>query len=196
MPILVTGNKSVHVSGSGWARHTQKGLTFIEVMVVVLILGLMASVVLLNLPDETDPSKEDAFRFAVRLQAAQDIAIMRGQFVGLEVAEGRYRFLAYENGEWTETRLPGDRPAEGAVSEDVLVRLETGETVEAGTAGGDRGFITIDDASDEEKPVIPQARFEPTGEVDPFELVFIGKQQVWQVSLDQQAVIRVSLASD
>ena len=67
------------------------GFTLIEMMVVIFIVGLAATVVVVSMPGGSDEVRSDAERFAQRVAAARD--------EGHDVARGLGRLVSQEHGD-------------------------------------------------------------------------------------------------
>ena len=69
-------------------RSAQQGFTLVELMVVIVIIGLAASVVVLAMPDPGGGVAAEAERFAARAKAARDMAIVeaRPAMLGVDAA--------------------------------------------------------------------------------------------------------------
>ena len=77
-------------------RHiTQAGMTLVEVMAVLFIVGLTAGIVTLTLPENPSDEEASAQAFARVLTDAQDRAIMTGQPVGLNLTERGYMLVQW-----------------------------------------------------------------------------------------------------
>jgi general secretion pathway protein H len=68
------------------------GFTLIELMVVVTLIGLIAGVAVLAMPDPNGRVVDEAERFAARTRAAQTEAIVTASPVSLWVTAGGYGF--------------------------------------------------------------------------------------------------------
>lgn len=77
------------------------GFSLIELMVVIVIMGLMASVVVLNLPSSKQTLRGDSEVIVARLQLAAQEAILTGNIIGLRMDQTGYGFLRRIRGEWT-----------------------------------------------------------------------------------------------
>lgn len=188
MPILETGNK---YSALVWR---QRGLSLVEVMVVVVILALLASVVVMTLPEDKPTAQEEAYRFAARLKAAQETSIMQARTSGLDVEPDTYQFVSLEDGKWYPYTLPAARQDIFDMPEGVAIFFSMESEVATGTSGGDRGFVSTGlGEKKEEKRLQPEVQFEPTGEVLPFEVMFLSREANWQVSLAEDGAISVEL---
>ena len=79
-----------------------------ELMVVLVIVGLMSSFVILNLPSGKDDISEEAEHIAARFTLAAREAVYRGETVGVELTRGGYRFKRHSKGSWHALALvPG-----------------------------------------------------------------------------------------
>lgn len=77
------------------------GFTLVELMIVLVIIGLMASVVMLSLPDGSSALEDDAQRFAARTAALRDNAILQSRPMAIQVTPSGYSFLERRQGSWT-----------------------------------------------------------------------------------------------
>lgn len=69
-------------------------------MIVLVIMGLLASAVVLALPDGRPSLPQEAERFAAALLRARDEAVFRGGQVRLVASDGQYRFERREGRDW------------------------------------------------------------------------------------------------
>ena len=70
-------------------------------MVVLLIIGLMASIVVFSIPTGSSALEEDAQRFAVRTAALRDNAILQSRPMAVQVTTSGYSFLQRRKGSWS-----------------------------------------------------------------------------------------------
>ncbi len=85
MPISATGSK---------------GFTLIELMVVLAILGLASAAVVFALPSGDGSLRQDAERFAARVTAARDLAVVNARPVRVMVTAAGYGFAERRSGAW------------------------------------------------------------------------------------------------
>ncbi len=81
---------------------TQLGFTLLEIMVVVVLIGLSATVIVLNLERDVDQvAEQEARRFASLLEYVRDESILTGRLYGIDIdeSERRYEFKRFD-GEW------------------------------------------------------------------------------------------------
>jgi general secretion pathway protein H len=76
------------------------GFTLVELMVVLLVLALASAAVVLAMPDPRGRVRDEAERFAARVRAAHDLALVDGAPVSLWVAPGGYGFDQRRGGAW------------------------------------------------------------------------------------------------
>ena len=89
MPTSVPGNKR----GSA-------GFTLIELMVVVMVIALAAGAAVLAMPDPRGRVVDEATRFALRVRAARDGAIVEARPMSVWVTPQGYGFDRWEAGRW------------------------------------------------------------------------------------------------
>lgn len=79
----------------------QAGFTLLELMVVLTIIGFVSAAVVLAIPDPRGRVIEDADRFAARVAAARDEAIVTARPMGVWVSASGYGFQARAGDRWT-----------------------------------------------------------------------------------------------
>lgn len=78
----------------------QRGFTLAELMVVITVAALAAAVVAMVMPDPRGRVRDDAERFAARVRAAHDTAIVGARPVGVWVSAAGYGFDQRSGGGW------------------------------------------------------------------------------------------------
>src|SRR6202007_19181 len=81
-------------------RSAQQGFTMIELMVVIVIIGLMSAAVMLTTSDPRGGLSNEADRFAGRVRAAHDRAVVLARPVALWVSPTGYGFEERRDGRW------------------------------------------------------------------------------------------------
>ncbi len=81
-------------------RKRECGFTLIELMVVLFIIGLVAGAVVLALPGDSAALSEDADRFAARVAAARDEAVVSARPIAVWIAPSGYGFDARQDRAW------------------------------------------------------------------------------------------------
>ena len=104
-------------------RASERGMTIVEVLMVVFIIGLTAGIVTLTNPQRPTEEQAGAQAFARVLREAQDQAILSGQPIGLKLSERGYALLQWRRERWVPqgraVTLPRQR--EIVEEEDLLV---------------------------------------------------------------------------
>ncbi|MFC4295046.1 GspH/FimT family pseudopilin [Novosphingobium tardum] len=70
----------------------ESGFSLVELMVVLFVMGLLATVAVLSIPGDSRVLRDEAERFAARTVAARDEAISGGRPVALVVSGAGYYF--------------------------------------------------------------------------------------------------------
>ncbi len=82
-------------------RGRGAGFTLVEILVVLAILGLLAGVVALTLPDDRAALDRQADRFASHLLRAREEAIIGARSVRVSADADGYAFARLQSGQWT-----------------------------------------------------------------------------------------------
>ena len=101
------------------------GFTLVELMVTMTVMALLASAVLWALPSPGGRVTDEALRFAARVRAARDGAVVDARPVSLWVTAGGYGFDRRVSGRW----LPAGAPLR-------VERWAEGTRADAGEASG------------------------------------------------------------
>jgi general secretion pathway protein H len=88
-------------------RFAEHGFTLVELMVVIAVMGLATAAVVWSLPDPHGRVMDEATRFAGRVRAAHEAAVVSAHPVSLWVSPGGYGFDQRANGNWVPL---GDSP--------------------------------------------------------------------------------------
>lgn len=162
MPMSAIGTSS---SDSGCLRFMQtgkqqngavrkgEGFTLLELLVVLLIIGVLASLITFSItPNQPSPQRE-SLRFHQVVEAAREQAVLFNQELGLELRENRYRILQWQAQRWWP--LDSDLLSEHTLPDNLSQTLWIdGVPNREGASGSDL--------------LQPQIVFFSTGEVTPF----------------------------
>ena len=91
-------------------RANERGMTLVEVLMVVFIVGLTAGIVTLTIPQRPTQEQASAQAFAQVLRDAQDQAIMTGQPVGLRFSDTGYVLVQWQRERWLVRGRPEQLP--------------------------------------------------------------------------------------
>ncbi len=159
----------------------QRGFTLIEVMVVVVLIGLMASLVQFNFSGNKpeDKLKHESARFAAIFEVAADYGMLNNIELGLIVKKDSYQFLGYDGTRWTE--IPEqDWQANVTVPEDIVLSIELDDLpieepmlFDADTfKEKDEDDFTLLSKEEQEEKIIPQVYILSGGDLTPFSVTF------------------------
>lgn len=174
-------------------KSQQSGVTLVELLIAIFILGVATSVVVLNAPSAGQSVEREAKRLAARLKAASDEAVTTGTVVGFVASPSSYRFERYRDGAWEaiDSRILGEWFLESEIT------LEINLEQSAGLKANDRiisggGSIRPSLSDDETKAAQPLVQFRPIGEDIPMTAILSGASESWQVVLmsDGQITLR------
>ncbi|MCU7940978.1 MAG: prepilin-type N-terminal cleavage/methylation domain-containing protein [gamma proteobacterium symbiont of Bathyaustriella thionipta] len=136
-----------------------QGFSLIEIMIVVLIIGISASMAVLYIDNSDDRLKSEAKRLLGMTQLVRDDAIITGRSLAMIVERTNYYFSFLENGKWLPLSAKPFKKI--TVSDDIQLR-----------------FILSDKRDDSSKQPANLFYFLPTGETSEF--------QVWISNADTQ----------
>ncbi|MEO1043979.1 MAG: GspH/FimT family pseudopilin [Pseudomonadota bacterium] len=94
-------------SKSASCPQRERGFTLIELLVVIAIIGLGVAAVIFALPGSERTLYADADRFAARVAAARDLAVVGGQPIALWVRPSGYGFEQRVDGRWQPMNARG-----------------------------------------------------------------------------------------
>ncbi|MBN3560066.1 GspH/FimT family pseudopilin [Sphingomonas yabuuchiae] len=77
------------------------GFTLVELMIVITVIGLASAVAVLSLPDRRGRVTDEALKFAARVRAAHDVAVVEASPVSIWVTRGGYGFDRRADGAWS-----------------------------------------------------------------------------------------------
>ncbi|MCI5043562.1 MAG: prepilin-type N-terminal cleavage/methylation domain-containing protein, partial [Aquisalinus sp.] len=187
MPISVTGNKT-----------QQSGLTLVEILVALAIVGLLAGVVVLTLPAEKSATRQQAFELGRQMQAAYELSVTKGQLVALEVTETGYDFQLYDRDGWRALTVPGSSRKQFIPDRETLFELSSVNLLKPGTAGDNSRSASLftEQSEQEASVVLPDIVWQPTGEVMPAEITLTGPEETWVVVQSATGEINVRQIND
>ncbi|ALO36083.1 type II secretion system protein GspH [Colwellia sp. MT41] len=168
-------------SNSSYSAEKHRGFTLIEVMVVIVLIGLMASLVQFNFSgnNPADKLKHESARFAAIFAVAADYGMLNNIELGLVVKKDSYQFLGYDGTRWTE--IPEqDWLANVTLPEGIELSLELDDLpidepllFDADTfREKDEDDFTLLSKEEQEEKIIPQVYILSGGDISPFSVTF------------------------
>jgi len=152
------------------------GFTFVEMLAVLFIVGLIISLVAIRVNDdpETDLLNE-AKRFSALVALVGEESIVSGRAYGVDIdsIQNSYRFLIYKRG-WKvieQSNNPGEPLRERYLSESVGLKVLQSELISFSSKGSDSEYVFEND--DESFAPEPEIIVTPVGAVSDFEIVFL-----------------------
>lgn len=132
-----------------FGRSRVCGFTFVEVMLVILVIGLLATGVVGNLYSSSanDKAIKEAKRFVAVYNLASEFALLNNIEIGVYVEDNSYSFLGFDGQKWAE--LPRN---------DTLLNYQLPDDVEM--------TLVLDDLPVDETELISQVDFEALMEDD------------------------------
>ncbi|MBO6506173.1 MAG: prepilin-type N-terminal cleavage/methylation domain-containing protein [Kordiimonadaceae bacterium] len=137
--------------------RADRGFSLVEVMMVVAIIGLMASAVVLSLPNESRDVRQSMSRLEHAFIALSRDSVLSGRVIGVVFSRGGFETVALSDDGWTlanGTLKPEARRWQSLILASLQVE------------GADVSFAAT--------ALEPQIWFLPTGEHPSYELSFEG----------------------
>lgn len=134
-------------------QRKNAGFTLIELLIVLIIVGVMVSLVSLNISAKPSAAKQEATQLQSLLELAKDEAILKGQVLGFKITAENYAFYRYKEQKW----LPLDQ--------DKLLRSRSLQPELEYQLLLDNAKVNYD------KEGLPQILILPDGSINPFSLL-------------------------
>ncbi|TPH15249.1 type II secretion system minor pseudopilin GspH [Litorilituus lipolyticus] len=178
-----------------------KGFTLIEVMVVVVLIGIIASSIQFNFFGERpeDVLKKSSHQFAAIFETAADYGLLNNIELGLVVNEDNYQFLGYDGVKWSEI-ADQDWLTAGQLPPQVEMSLQLDDLPIEEPLLFDSSVIQEQDENDfstrnkdeKEKKIIPQVYILSGGDITPFSLTFSYNEEASLINDVEDLAYRVS----
>lgn len=166
-------------------RAGERGLTLVELLVVMVIIGLASSLVLLNAPPSRAVVERDALRLASSVKIALDEMVMTGATYRLVVDATGYGYERYVGREWK---------AEGVERAFQRVEFDNGVTavVEIDDAAFANARALGEDPPEETEEDEPKViRLDPIGPPATFTVRLLSPHGAYVVTLGADGAVKV-----
>lgn len=181
--------------------NKNKGFTLIEVMVVVVLIGIIASSIQFNFFGERpeDVLKKSSHQFAAIFETAADYGMLNNIELGLVINEDNYQFLGYDGVKWSEI-AEQDWLTKGQLPSQVEMSLQLDDLPIEEPLLFDSSIIQEKDEDDfsarekdeKEKKLIPQVYILSGGDITPFSLTFSYNEEASLINDVDDLAYRVS----
>lgn len=168
----------------------RSGFTLLEILLVIVLIGILASAVVLNFDGDTAEEQVDkeVTRFQQVFQFIAETAQLRQQEWGVVVAENDYAFVYFADGSWQWVQQP-EVAKPHRLPEGIQLQLEI-----EGLPGAEQNLLSQLEWQQEEqtslsteegvaKPPLPQIFILSSGEISPFRLSFNASKVLPPVSV-------------
>ena len=149
--------------------HRQSGFTLLEVLLVAMLMGLVATAVTLSMGGARGDRELDkqARRLMATLQLAQEYAVMDGRLVGIRIEDNGWQFMQRQARDRKWLALAGDKQLGPVQLPDEMTL-----TLELEGFGWQPDSDEKTEQKRDEKERTPQLLIFPGGELSPFVLTF------------------------
>ncbi|WOI54371.1 type II secretion system minor pseudopilin GspH [Parvularcula sp. LCG005] len=181
----------MRILAAGSNRNHQRGLSLVELLVVLIVIGLISGVAVMAIAPRASEAERAATRFAGTVEQLLDMAIVEARPVGIDVAATSISVRRFSAGSWQAVALP--RTA-GARVTDVSLELSVSDEFDLPEADDNDSIDLMfrqAPAKSAETTRMPVIVFSPVGEVTPFTLMFAGQDENWFVTVDRFASVEV-----
>ena len=152
-------------------RKFSAGFTLLEILVVLLIIGLIASVVVVSISGSNYKTelRSATYKISRQIELARNESTFRNELWGIEIKRNTMRFLKFDpvTETWKRAYISHQ------LSENFELKLETKDVQQSSQ-------------SNELEDSTPNLIIEPSGEITPFEITieYIPQNLAWYVYSD------------
>lgn len=83
---------------------SEAGISLVEMLAALFIIGLTATFVSLSMPRGSEPLQKASSKFVEQVKLARNLAQTTGEAYGIRVNASGSRLLVYRRGEWVQSR--------------------------------------------------------------------------------------------
>lgn len=155
--------------------HAQSGMTLIEVLLVVFLIGLGASLAVMTLPARTPADQARAEAIATDIKQTRLEAMLSGQALGIRLTPTHYEVTRWLDEAWLIREASDPFPQGVELIKDIDPSVRR--------------------ARDEEIPVIegwPDVIFDPTGVVSETRLRLLGRDSDYDIMISENGEVQLA----
>ncbi|MGV6801439.1 MAG: type II secretion system minor pseudopilin GspH [bacterium] len=172
-------------------RKFQAGLSLVEVLTVLVILGFASVLVVMAFPTQKSPAQLAALKFATTLKAYTEQAIIKGEVWGVKLAPDQYQFLPYLNHQWKN-----DIELNYTLEQDnVVIISDFFSQADAQLQSRIDTRFKLNrqqNTTDDFQEVVPDVILLPSGQCQPALIQFSDGKERWQVTLTSDGDVTVT----
>ncbi|MEW6994104.1 type II secretion system minor pseudopilin GspH [Colwelliaceae bacterium MEBiC 14330] len=179
----------------------QQGFTLLELMVVIMLVGVMATMVQFNVSGKRpeDVLQQESTRFAAIFDVASEYGMLNNIELGLMVKKDSYQFLAYDGTRWAEIS-DQDWNSNITLPEQVDLTIELDDLpieepmlFDVDTfRQKDEDDFTLLSKEEQEKKIIPQVYILSGGDITPFSVTFRLNEDFIYSEAEEELAFRVT----
>lgn len=162
-------------------RHDSTGFTLLEVMLVLLLIGILASAVVMSFSSDSreEQLQQETEQFQQVFQFVAEQAMMKQQEWGLYTEPSGYAFMYYDGEKWHLAAEP--KSLRRTLPDNIRLQLELD-----GLPGAETNLLSKleweqgddEQQQDEKTPVLPKVFILSSGEISPFKLIFVENSEL------------------
>jgi general secretion pathway protein H len=157
------------------------GFTLLEIMLVIIVMGVLASIAVPNITwgSKEDKIAEESQRFKAIFDIASEYAMINNFELGLIIKDNNYRFVAFDGQRWGS--FEPEKYFEASDLEkgfELELELEGLPWAENNLLNEVSFQVEEDDDNEEKEMLSPQVYILSSGDITPFRLTFTIEEEI------------------